>query len=112
MCTAVPYSLDETPQPRNPPTLPVPPHLGFYMRTPLVSQDRRHLIVTPWSVSSASYAVPVPFYSGEYLKMLDPDPDWQDPDKNVDRISGADRIRMHICDSVFSIDRFFHEKPG
>jgi hypothetical protein len=36
------YSLAETPQP------PLPPHLGPYTRALLVSQDRRHLFVTPW----------------------------------------------------------------
>ncbi len=41
MCTAVPYSLAETPQ------LPIPPHLGSYTRVLLVSQNRRHLFVTP-----------------------------------------------------------------
>jgi hypothetical protein len=33
------YSLAETPPP--------PPHLGSYTRALLVSQDRRHLFVTP-----------------------------------------------------------------
>jgi hypothetical protein len=32
------------PRNRNPP----PPHLGSYTRVLLVSQDRRHLFVTPW----------------------------------------------------------------
>ncbi len=37
------YSLAETPQ------LPLlPPHLGSYTMALLVSQDRRHLFVTPW----------------------------------------------------------------
>ncbi len=27
---------------------PLPLHLGSYMRALLVSQDRRHLLVTPW----------------------------------------------------------------
>ncbi len=31
-----------------PRTLPPPPHLGSYTRALLVSQDRRHLFVTPW----------------------------------------------------------------
>jgi hypothetical protein len=35
------YSLAESPQ------LPLPPHLGSYTRALLVSQDRRHLFVTP-----------------------------------------------------------------
>jgi hypothetical protein len=30
------------------PRTPPPPHLGSYTRTLLVSQDRRHLFVTPW----------------------------------------------------------------
>ncbi len=34
------YSLAETPQLN-------PPHLGSYTRTLLVSQDRRHLFLTP-----------------------------------------------------------------
>jgi hypothetical protein len=38
------YSLAEL-RPRNPPTLP--PHFGLYTRALLVSQDRRHLYVTP-----------------------------------------------------------------
>ncbi len=37
------YSLAETPQL---PTLP--PHLGSYTRALLLSQNRRHLYVTPW----------------------------------------------------------------
>jgi hypothetical protein len=36
------YSLAENPQ------LPPPPHLGSLTRALLVSQDRRHLFVTPW----------------------------------------------------------------
>ena len=36
------YSLAETPQ------LPPSPHLDSYTRALLVSQDRRHLFVTPW----------------------------------------------------------------
>ncbi len=40
MCTAVLIGSD---RPRNP-----PPHLGSYTRALLVSQDRRHLFVTPW----------------------------------------------------------------
>jgi hypothetical protein len=43
MCTAVLYSLAETPQPT------LPPHLGSYTRALLVSQDRRHICVTPVS---------------------------------------------------------------
>ncbi len=35
------YSLTETPQ-----LPPLPPHLGSYTRSLLVSQDRRHLFVT------------------------------------------------------------------
>jgi hypothetical protein len=31
------------------PQFPPPPHLGSYTRALLVSQDRRHLFVTPWS---------------------------------------------------------------
>jgi hypothetical protein len=36
-------------RPRNPPPPPpyIPPHLGSYTRTLLVSQDRRHLLMTP-----------------------------------------------------------------
>jgi hypothetical protein len=37
------YSLAETPV-----TSPLPPHLGSYTRALLVSQDRRHLFVTPY----------------------------------------------------------------
>jgi hypothetical protein len=40
---------------RNPP--PPHPHLGSYTRALLVSQDRRHLCVTPWPIAS-SRAVP------------------------------------------------------
>jgi hypothetical protein len=36
------YSLAENP------ATPPPPHLGSYTRALLVSQDRRHLFVTPW----------------------------------------------------------------
>ncbi len=36
------FSLAESPQP------PLPPHLDSYTRALLASQDRRHLIVTPW----------------------------------------------------------------
>jgi hypothetical protein len=38
------YSLSETLQ-----LPPFPPHLGSYTRALLVSQDRRHLFVTPWA---------------------------------------------------------------
>ncbi len=38
------YSLAETQQLLPPP----PPHLGSYMRSLLVSEDRRHFFVTPW----------------------------------------------------------------
>ncbi len=37
------YSLAETPLP------PPPPHFGSHTRALLVSQDRRHLFVTPWT---------------------------------------------------------------
>jgi hypothetical protein len=37
------YSLTETPQ-----LPPIPLHMGSYTRALLVSQDRRHLFVTPW----------------------------------------------------------------
>ncbi len=40
LCTAVLIGWD--------PTTPLPPHLGSYTRSLLVSQDRRHLFVTPW----------------------------------------------------------------
>ncbi len=43
------YSMAGTPEP---PALP--PHLGSYMRALLVSQDRRHLFVTPWVQSMVS----------------------------------------------------------
>ncbi len=39
------YSLAGTPQ------LPPPPHLGSYTSALFVSQDRRHLFVTPWGRS-------------------------------------------------------------
>ncbi len=45
------YSLAETPQP------PPPPHLGSYRRTPLVSQDRRHLLWTPGSWYMKKYVL-------------------------------------------------------
>jgi hypothetical protein len=35
-------------RPRNPPAPPPPQHLGSYTSAILVSQDRRHLFVTPW----------------------------------------------------------------
>ncbi len=38
------YSLADNPQPLT----PLPTHLGSYTRSPLVSQDRRHLCVTTW----------------------------------------------------------------
>ncbi len=41
------YSSCTAEAPSAPP--PHPPHLGSYTRTLLVSQDRRHLFVTPWS---------------------------------------------------------------
>jgi hypothetical protein len=41
LCTAVLIAWD--------PATPPPPHLGSYTRPLLVSQDRRHLFVTPWS---------------------------------------------------------------
>ncbi len=40
LCTAVLIG-------RDPATLPLLPHLGSYIRALLVSQDRRHLFVTP-----------------------------------------------------------------
>ncbi len=43
------YSLAETPQ-----LPPLPPHLGSYTRALLVSQDRRHLFVTPGVRSSGN----------------------------------------------------------
>jgi hypothetical protein len=46
------YSLAETPQPTPPP--PIPQHLGFSTRALLVSQDRRHLFVTPWLYTFSS----------------------------------------------------------
>jgi hypothetical protein len=39
------HSCTHWPRPRNPP--PPHPHLGSYTRALLVSQDRRHLFVTP-----------------------------------------------------------------
>jgi hypothetical protein len=48
------YSLVETPH------SPHPPHLGSYTRELLVSQDRRHLFVTPWiQVFQGLYPLPV-----------------------------------------------------
>jgi hypothetical protein len=41
LCTAVLIGWDPEPP-------PIPPHLGSYTRALLVSQDRRHLFVTPW----------------------------------------------------------------
>ncbi len=45
LCTAVLIGWD-------PGTPPLPPHLGSYTSALLVSQDRRHLFVTPWSMPS------------------------------------------------------------
>ncbi len=42
LCTAVLIGWDSA-------TSPLPPHPGSYTRALLVSQDRRHLFVTPWS---------------------------------------------------------------
>jgi hypothetical protein len=39
------YSCTHWLRPRN---SALPPHLGSYTRALLVSQDRRHLFVTPW----------------------------------------------------------------
>jgi hypothetical protein len=50
LCTAV-YSLAETPQ------VSPPRHLGSYTRARLVSQDRRHLFVTPWFPCCTIYFV-------------------------------------------------------
>jgi hypothetical protein len=36
------------------PRITLPPHLGLYTRALLVSQDRRHLFVTPWVSPSPS----------------------------------------------------------
>ncbi len=41
------YSCTHWLRPHNTP--PIPPHLGSYTRALLVSQDRRHLCITPWS---------------------------------------------------------------
>jgi hypothetical protein len=43
------YSFAETPQ-----LPPIPPHWDSYTRALLVSQDRRHLFVTPWTSRSDS----------------------------------------------------------
>ncbi len=45
-CTAVLIGWAETQQP---PPAPIPSHLGSYTRALLISQDRRHLFVTPFS---------------------------------------------------------------
>jgi hypothetical protein len=48
LCTAVLIG-------RDPATPPLPPHWGSYTRALLVSQDRRHLFLTPWVQHSALY---------------------------------------------------------
>jgi hypothetical protein len=40
---------------------PPPPHLGSYTRELLVSQDRRHLFVTPLSVSLSHTLILSPY---------------------------------------------------
>jgi hypothetical protein len=39
------------------PPPPNPPHLGSYTRALLVSQDRRHLFVTPWFDWTVTYVL-------------------------------------------------------
>jgi hypothetical protein len=51
LCTVV-YSLAETPQLFPSP----PPHLGSYTRALVVSQDRRHIFVTPWAARTDACA--------------------------------------------------------
>jgi hypothetical protein len=46
LCTAALIGWD----PATPPPSSLPPHMGSYTRALLVSQDRRHLFVTPWPV--------------------------------------------------------------
>ncbi len=50
------YSCTHWLRPRNNPPPPFPTRLGSYTRALLVSQDRRHLFVTPWfTVSAAAF---------------------------------------------------------
>jgi hypothetical protein len=43
---------------RDPATLPLPPHMGSYTRALLVSQDKRHLFVTPWCLLNRRHCNP------------------------------------------------------
>jgi hypothetical protein len=55
------------------PATPPPPHLGSYTKALLVSQDRRHLFVTPlsWSLSVKSLPhLPRPDWGGEGGSVL------------------------------------------
>ncbi len=62
-CTVL-IGWDPTPQP------PINPHLGSYTRALLVSQDWRHLLVTPWlrgTESSDGYSVESPWKWEQYF---------------------------------------------
>ncbi len=51
LCTAVLIGWDPT-------TPPLPPHMSSYTRALLVSQDRRHLSVTPWGIRISATLLP------------------------------------------------------
>jgi hypothetical protein len=57
-------------RPRNPRPPPIPLHFGSYTRALLVSQERRHLFVTPWKNMFES----IPKV-GEWIKQVDCDMD-------------------------------------
>ncbi len=63
------YSLAETPQ-----LSPLPQHLGSYTKALLISQDRRHLFVTPWPRRTAPNTFSLLLVTGRnYLETAPPD---------------------------------------
>jgi hypothetical protein len=58
-------------RPRNSPPPPLPPHWGSYTRALLVSQDSRHLFVTPWLNISTQHSCSCNFSRYFYIFILD-----------------------------------------
>jgi hypothetical protein len=80
------YSLAETPQ------LPPPPHLGSNTRALLVSQDRRHLFITPCSR-------PLPFPSTAGL--------WTYINKDDVNTFSSIWIICLMASAIFSVSKYF-----
>jgi hypothetical protein len=61
------YSCTHRLRPRN---SPLPPHLGSYSRAPMVSQDRRHLFVTPCCKSSQGLRYRTVLFWNKYFSLV------------------------------------------